>query len=296
MALRGKKPTEVKKRLKVFFYGATNTGKTMCAIEFPKPYLIDTERGSENKKYKEILEKNDGFIFQTSDFDDLIFEIKELMTTKHSFKTLIIDPLTIVYNDLIDKSAEIVRKYSKDKEATGTEFGRHYIEANKKMKHLLNLLLRLDMNVIITSHSKNEYGENMKILGQTFDCYKKLDYFFDLVIEVQLRGDESFGIVKKTRMEEFPRSDQFKFCYKEIEKRYGKEMLEKEVIIEELATIEQVKELKNLIELLKAPEDVVQKWLDKSNAETFEEMNKSAIQKCIDYLQSKIKEINNVVI
>ena len=44
------------------------------------------------------------------------------------------------------------------------------------MKHLLSLLLRLDMNVIITAHSKNEYGNNMVVLGQTFDCYKKLDY------------------------------------------------------------------------------------------------------------------------
>ena len=133
-------------------------------------------------------------MFQTSDFDELIQEVVSLLSIKHDYKTLIIDPLTTLYNDLIDKSAEKLKRLSKDKDATGTEFGRHYVESNKKMKHLLNLLLRLDMNVIITSHSKNEYGNNMVVLGQTYDCYKKLDYLFDLVFEVQKRGKERVGI------------------------------------------------------------------------------------------------------
>lgn len=53
------------------------------------------------------------------------------------------------------------------------------------MKHLLDLLIRLDMNVIITAHAKNEYGDGMKVIGETYDCYKKLDYLFDLVIQIQ---------------------------------------------------------------------------------------------------------------
>lgn len=296
MALRGKKPTEIQKRLKVFFYGMAGVGKTTAAIQFPAPYIIDTERGAENAQYAKLLDAQGGMIFQTTDFDELLVEIKSLLTERHPYKTVIIDPLTTLYNDLVDKSALEVKKASKDKDATGTEFGRHYIEANKKIKHLLTLLLRLDMNVIITSHSKNEYGENMKVLGQTFDCYKKLDYLFDLVFEIQKRGKERIGIVKKSRLEAFPDGEQFPFCYQEIAKKYGSEILEKEVTIEELATSQQVTELKNLIELLKVPEDVTQKWIDKSNAENFEEMNETSIQKCIDYLQAKIKEINNVVV
>lgn len=288
MALRAKKPELIQKRLKALFYGSAGVGKTMAAIKFPRPYLIDTEKGAENDQYIEILNKNGGVIFQTTDFEDLVLEVKSLLTEKHEFKTLIIDPLTTLYNDLLDKSVEHLKKTSKEKDATGTEFGRHYVETNKKMKHLLNLLLRLDMNVIITSHAKNEYGQNLAVLGQTFDCYKKLDYLFDLVFEIQKRGKDRVGIVKKTRVESFPESEQFPFNYDEIANRYGREILEKEAIQETLASKEQIAEINYYINLLKITEETTEKWLSKANSETFDEMKSEDIQKCIDFLKSKI--------
>jgi hypothetical protein len=279
MALRAVKPTTIEKRLKALFYGSAGVGKTTASIQFPKPYLIDTEKGAVNDQYVAILEKQGGAIFQTTDFEELITEVKSLLTEDHEYKTLIIDPLTTLYNDLLDKAAIKV----------GTEFGRHYGEANKSMKHLLNLLLRLDMNVIITAHAKNEYGPNLQVLGQTFDCYKKLDYLFDLVFEIQKRGSERVGVVKKTRVENFKESEVFPFSYDEVAKRYGATILERKAVSERLATEEQVKEIKNLIELLHVPEETWQKWLDKSGASVFNEMSEEHIQKCLDALNKKIK-------
>lgn len=279
MGLRGIKPESIQKRLKALFYGAAGVGKTTAAIQFPAPYLIDTEKGAENDQYTKILKNSGGVIFQTSDFDELLQEVKSLLTEKHEFKTLIIDPLTTLYNDLIDKSAI----------KNGTEFGKHYNEANKKIKNLLNLLLRLDMNVIITSHSKNEYGQNMAVIGQTFDCYKKLDYLFDLVFEIQKRGKDRVGLIKKSRIESFPDGEQFPFSYEEMAKRYQRDVLERTSISEKLADHTQLKEIERLIELIKLPQDIWQKWLDKSNSEKFEDMPYDCIQKCIDYLNSKIQ-------
>lgn len=289
MALRGKQPQTIEKRLKAFFYGSAGVGKTTAAIQFPKPYLIDTERGAENDQYVKMLEKNGGAIFQTTDFDELINELKALLTEKHDYRTVIIDPLTTLYNDLLDKAAKILKESSKEKDATGTEFGRHYTEANKQMKHLIKLLLRLDMNVIITAHAKNEYGKGMEILGQTYDCYKKLDYLFDLVFEVQKRGKDRIGIVKKTRVEGFADTEQFPFNYETIAEKYGRSVLEREATQEVLASPEQVAKIKNLIDLLKITPDTVDKWLDKANAETFEEMQSTQIEACIEHLQSKIQ-------
>lgn len=279
MALRAKKPEAIQKRLKALFYGTAGVGKTTAAIQFPKPYLIDTEKGAENDQYTRLLQNAGGVVFQTSDFAELMAEVKALLTEKHEYKTLIIDPLTTLYNDLLDKSA---LKH-------GTDFGRHYNDANKQIKHLINLLLRLDMNVIITSHAKNEYGQNMAVLGQTFDCYKKLDYLFDLVFEIQKRGKDRIGIVKKSRIEQFPDGEQFPFSYEEIAKRYGNDILERDAIAQKLATQEQIIEVKRLIELLKVPEEKYQKWLDKAHAEHFDEMPYDAMDKVIDYLQSYIK-------
>ena len=289
MALRGIKPTKIEKRLKALFYGMAGVGKTTAAINFPRPYLIDTEKGAENAQYVKILEANGGAVFQTNDFDDLIKEIKALMTEKHEYRTLIIDPLTTLYNDLLDKCANQLKAASKEKDATGTEFGRHYGEANKKMKHLLNLLLRLDMNVIITAHAKNEYAGNMTVVGTTYDCYKKLDYLFDLCIEIQKRGKDRIGIIKKSRVETLPDGDQIPFSYREIAERYGRDVIEREAISEVLATDDQVREIKRLIDLLKYPEEKWQKWLDKANSERWEEMPEMAIQKCINYLLSEIQ-------
>jgi len=279
MALRGVKPTSVQKRLKALFFGPAGCGKTSCAIQFPAPYLIDTERGAENDQYVKMLDKSGGAYFSTSDFDDMVKECTSLLTEKHNYKTLIIDPLTVVYNDLLDKAAKKV----------GTEFGRHYGEANTRMRHLLNLLLRLDMNVIITSHAKNEYGENLKVIGETFDCYKKLDYLFDLVFKIEKHGKERKGRVVKTRCEGFPESQVFPFTYDEIAERYGRDILERTAIAETLASADQVSELERLIALLKTPTEVVDKWLDKAQAANLAELPSDVATKCISFLMNQIK-------
>ncbi len=279
MALKAKKPAVIESRLKALFYGSAGVGKTMAAIQFPKPYIIDTEGSTNKAQYVERIEKSGGAVLMTVDFDEMINEVRELLTTKHEYKTLVIDSLTLLYNDLLEKAERKV----------GTEFGRHYGEANKSMKQLLNLLFRLDMNVIITSHSKNEYGQNLAVLGQTFDCYKKLDYLFDLVFEIQKRGKDRVGLVKKSRIESFPDSDTFKFSYEEVSNRYGKHILERDSVAQELSTPEQIKEIERLIDLLKVPVETVQKWLDKANSENWKDMQKDSIQKCIDHLKSKIK-------
>jgi hypothetical protein len=279
MALRAKKPVVKNNRLKLFMYGNAKVGKTTLGVQFPKPYIIDTEGTTDKEKYVDLINKVDGAVLVTQDFDELVEQVKDLLTLKHDYKTLVIDSLTILYNDLLDKSALKV----------GTEFGRHYGEANKKVKHLINLLLRLDMNVIITSHAKNEYGSKLEVLGSTFDCYKKLDYIFDLILEIQRRGSERVAIIKGTRLNEFEESAVFPCSYSEFSKRYSVEALERTAIAQEIADESQVKELVRLIDLIKVPDDIWQKWLDKACSDKWEEMPKDAIQKCIDHLKSKIQ-------
>jgi len=277
MVLRAIKPEAVEKRLKCLFYGNAGCGKTTASASFPRAYFIDSERGAENEQYIKLLVKNGSAVFQTNDFDELMKEVMSLLTVKHEFKTLVIDSITNIHNDLMDKMALRV----------GTDFGKHYAEANKMMKHLCNLLMRLDMNVIITCHSKNEYGTNMTVLGQTYDGYKKLDYLFDLVFEIQKRGAERIAITRKSRIESIPDGESFPFSYEEIAARYGREILERDAIPVELATDEQVKQLKQLMTANKISNEVGQKLLDRANSESFNEMTKDAIQKCIDFLIAK---------
>lgn len=286
MALRGKKPEAIEKRLKALFFGPPGVGKTTAAIQFPKPYLIDTERGAENDQYVKMLQGVGGAVFQTSDPAELIAEVTSLLSEKHSYQTLIIDPLTVIYNDLIDRAAE----------EHGTDFGRHKGFADRPIKRLINLLLRLDMNVIITSHSKarwerakdNKGKDTVVEAGQTFDCYGKLDYIFDLVFEVNKRGKERVGIVRKTRIETFAEGDVFPFSYDAIADRYGRGHIERDAKPETLATAEQIAEINRLVEALNIPGDVTAKWMDKARAESWSEMPADALGKCIDHLKKQV--------
>ena len=281
MALRAKKPEVIQKRLKAFFYGNAKVGKTTAAIQFPRVYLIDTERGAENDKYVNMLEKGGGVIFQTNDFEEVVKEVTSLLKEPHEYKTLVIDPMTVLYDDLVEQCANKV----------GTDYGKHIGVAAKRMKNLYSLLLRLDMNVIITSHAKAEYkmvGKELTLLGNTFDCYKKMDYMFDLILEIQKRGKERVAMIKGTRLEGFHEDETFAFNYDEISSRYGKEILERDCVSVEMAKPEQIKEIKHLIDLLHITQETVDKMLKKEDVEDYEYMSHAYIQKCIDHFKSKI--------
>jgi KaiC/GvpD/RAD55 family RecA-like ATPase len=277
MSLRAIKPEAIEKRLKAFLYGAAGTGKTTFCASFPQAYYIDTEKGCENQQYIDLLIKNGSSVFRTNDFDELMKEVISLLSCKHDYKTLVIDSITTIHNDLIDKMS---LKH-------GTDYGKHFSESNKAMKHLCNLLMRLDMNILISSHAKNEYGSNMAVLGQTYDAYKKLDYIFDLVFEVQKRGSERYAVTKKSRVTSIPDGESFLFSYDEIANRYGKEILLRDAVPQELATETQLEDLILLMNKHKIPAELRQKWLDKSNSNDFNEMPRETVQKLIDYLISK---------
>jgi hypothetical protein len=279
MALKFKKPEIKQQRLKAMFFGEMGTGKSMCACKFPSTAYIDTEDTTSKKKYADLIINNGGEVLATGDFDEILQQVKELMSTKHQFKTLVIDSLTIPYENLQADCEKI----------TGTEFGRHVTAANKKMKLLINLLLKMDLNVIICCQAKKEYGSNMSVIGQTYNCYNRLGYMFDLVFETQLRGEKFVAITKKSRIDEFPMNETFSFSYEEVIKRYGADCIDKDVVPQELAEQKQVDEVHRLIDLFKIPEETWTKWVEKHNAESFEELSKDVIQKIIDHLRSKIK-------
>jgi len=278
--LRAKKPEAVNKRLKLFMFGPAGVGKTTAAIQFPNSYIIDCERGTEN--YDKFITASGSAVFQTTDIHDTIQEVKSLLTEKHEFRTLVIDPITPVYNDLLEKCEAKV----------GADFGRHYGAANKEMKRLANLIMALDMNVVITAHAKTEYGQNFTKLGYTFDGWRQLDYWFDLVVELGKKGKKRLARVVKTRIEGFPDEDLFEWSYDAIRNRYDAEMLEKQAEAMRLASAEQVREIKDLLSVVRLPDGMVEKWFAKAGVEDWEDMPGDVIAKCIEYVKNRLPSAN----
>jgi hypothetical protein len=280
MALRAKKPEAVTKRLKLFMFGPAGVGKTTAAIQFPNSYIIDCERGTEN--YEKLINDSGSAVYQTTDIQEVVQEVKGLLTEKHDYRTLVIDPITTIYNDLLDKCELQV----------GSDFGRHYGAANKTMKRLANLIMALDMNVVITAHAKPEYGQNLAKIGYTFDGWKQLDYWFDLVVELGKKGKKRFAKVVKTRIDSFPDEDVFEWNYDAIKRRYDVTMLEKEAAQVKLAAPEQVREIKELLSLVRLPEGTVDKWFAKAGVDLWEDMPADVVAKCIEYVKGRLPNLS----
>src|SRR5689334_19147720 len=277
--LRARKPEAVNRRLKHSMYGPAGDGNTTAAIQFPNSYIIDCERGTEN--YDKLITASGSAVFQTVDIHDVVQEVKSLLTERHDFRTLVIDPITPLYNDLLEKCEQKV----------GADFGRHYGAANKEMKRLANLIMALDMNVVITAHAKTEYGQNLAKLGYTFDGWRQLDYWFDLVIELAKKGKKRMARVVKTRIETFPDEDIFEWSYDAIKKRYDASILEREAQTVALANGEQVAEIKDLLNIVRLPEGLVEKWFSKAGVDLWEDMPCDVVQKCIDYVKGRLPSV-----
>jgi len=278
MALKFKKPEVKQQRLKMLVYGEMGSGKSSICCAMPNVAYFDTEDTSSKIKYAKAIADNGGGVINTGDLDEIIAQVKELMTQKHDFKTVVIDSLTVAYENLIIECEKRV----------GSDFGRHIAAADAKVKQLINLLLRIDANVIVTCQAKKEYGDNMTLKGTTYAGYKRLGYMFDLVLETHVAGKQFYAVVKKSRLDTFETNEDINFNYAEVIKRCGIESLEKAVTPQNLATKEQVGEIKRLVSLLSIPPDMVEKWFTKANCDCFEDMPQEIIAKCITTLQDKI--------
>lgn len=279
MTLKFKKPEIKNQRLKFLVFGEMGSGKSTLCCLFPNTAYFDTEDSTSKIKYARAIGENGGGVVNTGDIDEIISQVKELITTKHDYKTIVIDSLTVAYENLLIEAEKKV----------GSDFGRHISFADSKVKQLVNLLLRADANVVVTCQSKREYGNNMNVIGNTYAGYKRLGYMFDLVLETSVLGRVFNAVVRKSRLEHFETGERIDFSYQEILKRCGAEAIEKSLATEMLASKDQVMELKRLVQLLNVPENDVQKWLTKESCDMFEDMAADRIDKCIAALKAKIE-------
>ena len=272
--LRGKEPHPQDKRLKLMIFGTAGSGKTTACLQMEKPYIIDCERGTDN--YSAQIKSVGGVVFHTVDSDELLDEVRALRTEKHDYLTLCIDSITTVYADLLEKCEAKV----------GSEFGRHYGLANKTMRTFMNLIMSLDMNVVITAHSKPIYGTNLAVLGKTFDGWKNMDYMFDLVLELtRATPTERHARVIKTRIEGFPDGETFAWSLSSIAERYDLKEMQRKSVPVEIATSGQVSEIKTLVSMMEGGNEFVRKCLTKANVDLVTDLTADQAAKVIQHLE-----------
>jgi len=287
MKLKAVNPHEVKpSKIKMMVSGDAGVGKTWWSLDWPRPYLIDSEGGAVRRQYQDKLKKVNGVYFGheqgSDDFETVISEIKNLCLEKHPYKTLIIDSFSHLY---LLEAAEAEEKI-------GSDFGKDKKAANKPTRQLMRWVNKVDMNVILIAHTKPKWsrkGNEIYQDGNTFEGYSKMEYDLDLFIEI-LSGHKNF-IIKKSRIESLPQGELMPLSYDKFKEVYGSDILEQESIPQNLSTATQSKLLKEYIELLNVPVDQQEKWLKKADVDAFDEMTQEQMDSLLSMLKGKIEKL-----
>lgn len=287
--LKAKDPATVTPgKIKMMVFSKSGIGKTWIAMDFPKPFYIDSEGGARLAHYQEKLKAAGGGYFGPEDgaldFPSVMEQIQALATEKHPYHTLAIGSITKLYQAAIAHEAE--RLGEKD------VFGASKKPAIAAMRRLVSWIQRLDMNILFEAHEAIEWGVNPRTqqreeVGQVPDVWDKLIYELDLTLRLEKRGPSRVAVVRKSRLLGFPEGETFPLEYAEFAKRYGKDFIEGTVSQIVLATPAQVAEINKLMEVVKVDAKDIEKLMTKANAETWEELTTDQATATIAWLRKK---------
>jgi len=278
---------------KVLIYGKPGVGKTWFALDFPRCYYIDTEGGANLKHYIEKLDAGGGAYFGpeqgANDFGAVLDQVKALATERHDYRTLVLDSVSHIFSsEIADTQRRMAEENKKD------EYGASRKGAIGYTRQLVLWLERLDMNVILIAHQKEEYGPNPKapteriVIGETFDCWDKLEYILHLALHISKQGASRKARVRKSRLLGFPDADMFDLSYDNFADRYGREVIEGAPHQIVLAMPEQIAELRGLMEIVRMPDDWLEKCLKKGKSDKIEDMAQDAIEAMIKMLKERV--------
>lgn len=291
MALRAKTPEFEPNRFKALIYGGTGSGKSHFCCSFPNAYYIDTEGLLKYQHYVKMLKDNNSVAVHITDIEEIIKEVKELMSVKHNFKTLIIDSLSMPCGWLANIEVERLVRIS-DKPIEGTEFGANTAKPKRLTYHLGMLLTRIDMNVIVTAQEKVKFVKEKEV-DPTFDISEKMAYSLGAVVRFKATTlNSKVAYFEKSRYPELPNKSVLKFDdgFQVLKEKFGEEMFSREVVSEKFATKEQLEQLSHLVKVLNVQEVTYQKWFTACKCASFDEMNETQIATYINACNKKLTQ------
>ena len=265
MALRAVKPEIVEpEKPKFMLSGKSGVGKTLFALSFPRPYLIDTEGGATREQYTKKLTAAGGAYFGkeqgSQNFDAVIDEIKALATQKHDYKTLIVDSFSHLYNT----AAAIAE------EKIGNDFGRDKKEANRPTRQLMRWLETIDMTVTLICHHRDKWERRGR---------EKL-------------GENRLMVVKKSRIQSFPESKEIPLDFSAFHDLYGGDVIDRDSQPVSLVSPENIELIKKLLEALNIDKETIEGWFEKAKVDRWEDFTEVQGKKIIDFCNKRLASVN----
>lgn len=281
------------RRLKLFVWGPTGSGKTTLAMDFPDPAIIDADGGAEL-----YAEAKGAYRNKVVTWDEAVVAVDWLLQNKHGFKTLIVDPITKLWEMLQWKWNEIFLK--RNRGGKGHKFDYYKMQIadwaplKAEFKQLIQKLLALDMNIIVTAREKDLFADDgsIKKVGLTFDGEKNLPYEFDLNLRLKVNEDDGkhYAVVAgdkdRTRnlpwvkKNPLPLGKPFLISYEVLRKHLGKDWLEKSAsTVEYFATPADQKKIGKAFKDFGLTQKQAAAWLARHDADTIAELTKDAARR-----------------
>lgn len=146
-----------------FFYGATMSGKSFLANEFPNPIILNTDGNASANSVPAIQLVNEkdknGHIIK-SVIDQLGEIVLALQTHQHTYETVVVD----VIDDVIDMIKIAICNQFGVKALSEVGYGKGHDYFNQALTTLTMDLKALPMNVIYISREVTEYDEKGKAI------------------------------------------------------------------------------------------------------------------------------------
>jgi len=287
----GKEP-----RIKAAFFGPAGSGKTLTALNFPAPCVLDAEGGT--NAYGNRLKFD---VRKATNADEIRDTVNWLGANPHPYQTLIIDPITVYWESLLAKWTEILRQ--RNQGSKGFKFDYYDLQPKDwahpkgELKEFFRRLILLDMNIILIAREKPVYsdkaGDFMVKVGETFDAERSLDYHMDLVLRfsaakgvhsVQCRKDR-WGALMVGETLTLP-EDSYPF----FSSRYGGKKLSRKAEVEDRADEAHTLEAETLATTLDLDAAEFSLMVERAGASSLDMLSANACDDLIATLKGRIKE------
>jgi hypothetical protein len=288
-----KKAATMEKRLKLFLWGHSGAGKTTLSIQFPKPAIIDLEGGAD--LYGDSFEFD---VLKATTPDEAMAAVDWLLTHKHTYKTLVVDPITAFWDSLQKKWSDIFLRRNKGSKGYKYEFydlqPKDWLTVKAEFKEFIRKLIALDMNVIVTAREKTKYKEGsfMVAMGETFDGEKSLPYMFDTIVRMYVDDKgRHMGTCLKDRSNKLPK-DEFECSYPVFERFFGKKSLDRASKPIEYASDAQKEKLREYIREFGLTTAQVERRLAAYDAETIDDLTRENAEVILSKFEAAIENKN----